>query len=197
MTEYAVFYFTGSCGSFIQRIFVYYQQLKENKDNKNLLIIDKDTGHCHPQLNYNYQHWSHDDMRQVDDNTKVILISYDNDDMNVISNMGYFKWIKPTWLDKQKELAIQTWPKLESVIDDPVQAKQVQKEITITGMTNWIKDVDLNLVDFVIKFKTIIGKSNEDLNQLIADYVGVTKSSVVDEYINEYRLINQKIYGTS
>jgi hypothetical protein len=50
----------------------------------------------------------------------------------------------------------------------------------------------MSAADLVIDFKTVMGLDTKDLNQIISDFLGMSRMAEFDTFIQQFRTINQK-----
>ena len=173
--DHAFLFLSGSGGCFLKGIFYYYQLIKIGKNKPEELVVDKITGDCHGMLTGEHYHQFDEiiKIKKQSPETKVVVISVDPDDLDIIAKMSFHK-LKNTEFNDDKAT-------------DQVSIKQ----------KIWNDSIDYSQVDLCVKFKTIIGTSDENLNHLIADYFDMEPLLVVNEFINLYRDINTKLYISS
>lgn len=197
MREYEFLFVGGSCGSFLKTIFYYYLYKHGRYPHPVKLTVHPVTGDCHGvgQSTPNYHEPTDIEIiKQVNPTAKIVLISYEPDDLNLIIKMQYEKVFKK-WLYRNKDAAEQTWPELKGRMATPEEQENSVKAVLASGYSTWLSKIDSCEVDKIIKFKTIIGQSDEDLNQIITEYIQLDRLTEVEEFIKQYRLINQKYFN--
>ena len=192
--EYVFVFRGGTCGSFLKLIWNYYLR----NGNKKGLFYNKTMGHAHVPSPFISKHYHNVGdipiLKEENPNIKIILIMFDEDDIELISKMQYLKVAKE-WLKHNLDEAILTWPELQEGIVNLDTRQQTWQNHYIEGCKHWLSAIEKDKADFIIDFKTIYGNSDTNLNQLISNYLNVPASIEVDNYITEYRLINHKLYG--
>jgi hypothetical protein len=193
--DYAFAFCGGTCGSFIKLIWNYYICYINKEFNRQKLIVNRQTGDAHNGLSLNY-HYTGDvvDIKNESPNKKIVLIIFDDDDIDLITRMQYFKFNKK-WLEQNLEYAMNEWPAIKQGLADPATRQETWQQHYIENCKNWKKNIKVDQADFVIDFKTIYYGSDKNLNQIIAEYFETDTLSNVDTFINEYRLINYSLYG--
>ena len=193
-SDYVFIFRGGTCGSFVKLIWNYYRYI----DQQCNLYINEVTGDAHnPNLPIHYHNIGDIlKLKKTDPNIRIVLITFEDDDIELISKMGYFKHTKK-WLANTNnlEFAMKEWPEIAEGIKNPATREITWMQHYSTGSKRWINDIEINQADVIIDFKTIYGKTSKDLNKIIAEYFGVEHLQEVDEYINKYRLLNYRLYG--
>lgn len=120
----------------------------------------------------------------------IICVKPDLDDRLTIAKMIYHKHFK-TWISENLTLAIDQWPELAGVTDDPVACEQafLSNLSTKVSPLDWS---DTRNYDLVIDFKTVLGLDSKDLNQIVADFLETPRSADIDTFISDYRNANQQ-----
>jgi len=129
-------------------------------------------------------------------NIKIVLIDYDNDDVELISKFRTTKALDMIWNQEEyNKVAGADWPLYSK--DNILSSNIIQKELIkfrINDTANWITAIDHNLVDYAIPFKTILGLDNKSLNDAIAHLIGVTPDTLIQTFISQYQTINKEFY---
>ena len=199
--KYLIVFHQGTCGHFLASILEYYLIGKQP---------DKiwDTGSMH---NVGDQHrpsgrMSHDidialmlENKFKDKNPTVILIQYDSDDIDQIAQMGFYKHVPAKWSEETyNEQCGSDWPPYsENLLNESEIVKNEIIERIKIEAKSWLSKIDLNLVDLVIEFKTIIGKNSISLNQQIAEFFNKEPNIKIQEHIITYQNLNRRLYGLS
>ena len=122
------------------------------------------------------------------------MIVFDLDDIELIIRLHYVKFTKD-WLENNLETAKDLYPQMAEKLSDPSKWQQTWLEFQKENYAEWLSLIDLENADFLIDFKTIYGKSDTDLNQLIADYFKTSTSLKAAKFISEYQSLNHTLYG--
>ena len=195
--NYIILFVTGSAGNFINRIIEYYVNDKKI-DNLPLLetgeAITIDTDNTF--VNTTTIHNKSSDL--INSKPKVILISYDDNDIDLISRMFWFKKINDTHAHSTYEvLKGPDWPDFQTYCKLPNKYESVTKEIVEHNREHriqWLRNIDRSQVDYEISFKTIMGFDNNNLNQEIANIIEIPVNPKVQDYIDQYRQVNYRLY---
>ena len=122
----------------------------------------------------------------------VVLIDFEPDDVRLIA---YFRTIKAHPLewnrDEYDKLAGPDWP--EYSINNIAQSELIRNELTEHRMVytqNWLSQVDRNLVDDVLQFKTIL---TGDINQAVADIMQKPVNKNLVNFVKEYQTTNERL----
>jgi hypothetical protein len=188
----------GTGGMFVKAIFYYYlKQLGLYKGQITLSGINVQTGDCHSYhyLNLFNGHFPEDvvRIRNTYPDSTIIYIKFDKDDIPLIVRLMYDKHFK-SWIDENPEQAINQWPELENNLLSAESKETAFFSNLVTKIDTMWETIDLADVDLVLDFKTVIGKDEKDLHQIIVDYLKTTRRPEVDIFINRYRFINEKYY---
>ena len=194
--DYAFVFCGGTCGSFIKLIWYHYICNINQHANLVGLTLNCLTGDAHDTKLVKHYHNVGDiiTLKKNKPNIKIVLIVFDEDDIELIVKMQYFKHTK-SWLETNLEFAIKEWPELTTGISDRVTRQNTWQEFLAVGYKSWLEEIEINYADFILDFKTIYGKSNKNLNQTIANFFKVSPLLEIDNYINQYRAVNYGIYG--
>jgi hypothetical protein len=175
--DLVVLYAPGSCGTFLSSIFYKYRET-------HIDITVSARGDMH-HVGISGIKSSHETAVSEfkERGKRVILIKFDQDDVDLIARLHYHKNIKPRW-DDAKNMFIRCPIKQEMV--DPIE------EIK-TWIIRWQHEVDSTLADKCFDFKTIFGISG-NINQEVADFLQVEIDDSVGKLIAEYQNINKELY---
>lgn len=131
-------------------------------------------------------------VRQQLPNVHVVLVDFEPDDVELIS---YFRTIKAHSLqwnkDEYAKLAGPDWPPYSA--NNIAESKLIRDELTqhqIPHTQKWLTQVDRNLVDNVLQFKTIL---TGDINQAVANIMGVPVDRRLDNFVKEYQTTNERL----
>lgn len=140
-----------------------------------------------------YSHYT--DLERVRNqlpNIQVVLVDFEPDDVRLIS---YFRTIKAHSLQWNEEeyakLAGTDWPAYSP--NNIAESKLIRDELTehqIPHTKHWLTQVDRNLVDNVLQFKTIL---TGNINQNVADIMGVPVNRTLDNFVKEYQTTNERL----
>jgi hypothetical protein len=185
----------GSCGSFIKIIWSYYTHYIDQNKFINL-TFNRLTGDAHMKEASYYRTFhtcSISDIKKKDPYKKIVLIMFDDEDLDLITKLEYFKYGK-NWIENNLELAHQSYPIMAEKLLDPRKWQDAWQEHMKIGFRDWLQRIDKENADFVIDFKTIYRQAG-NLNQLVANYLKTDPLPEVAAFIDEYRLVNYKLYG--
>lgn len=167
---YAFLFLSGSCGCFLKGTFYYYLSKLDKNVNPIKLTVNPSNGDCRCMFTgFHYHNFNEIvELKKESPDVKVIAISIEPDDLKIVNKMHYYK--------------------------STMFNNKANPDVIFDWQQQWNNSIDYTQIDLVIKFKTILGMSGEDLNQLLADYLQTEKLAEVDEFINSYREINKKLY---
>jgi hypothetical protein len=160
-------------------------------------IIEVIGDYWKPNKNYRkpllYAHYTDlADVKQKLPDVEIVLVDFEPDDVRLIS---YFRTLKAhhlTWSKKEYDIfAGPDWPEYSP--NNIVDNEMVRNELTehqIPHTERWLTQVDRNLVDHVLQFKTIL---RGDINQTVADIMGVTKDPELENFVREYQTVNERL----
>jgi len=184
--NYTFYFVGGSCGSFVKRLFCYYY------NNTHLTKINKITGDAHSSNIFLPKHYHF--AKDIPANKSIVSVRFDRDDIDLICKMQYDKFAKD-WLQKN-------WAKAQKIYDDLTEYERFEDmpvEVWYNNyklsLKNWVEEQEWTKHHLVVEFKTILGLNDIDLNEQIASYFGKQPTTEAKEHIEEYRLINKKIYN--
>jgi hypothetical protein len=122
----------------------------------------------------------------------IVCIMPAEDDATTIAKMSYHTYWKSE-IQANPESAIALWPELSGKTSDPVlcEAAFMSNVFTKCSPISWI-ETDMSAADLVIDFKTVMGLDTKDLNQIISDFLGMSRMAEFDTFIQQFRTINQK-----
>jgi len=186
MYDYAFYFVGGSSGSFVKRLFCYYHS------DIPLTSISKSTGDAHSSNEYLPPHYHF--AKDIPPNKTIISIRFDKDDIDLICKMQYDKFAKD-WLQKNWAKAQETYDVLteyNKFEDMPIEVWYKNYKLSLN---NWVQEQEWTKHDLIIEFKTTLGLNNIDLNEQIANYFGKQPTTEAKEHIEEYRLVNKKLYN--
>lgn len=221
MKKFIVVYKGGTCGSMVSQLLHYYMISPLNMlvmDSSKGHAHNINTNNC--QSNPNHLAWDLDfiiKFKQESPNNSVITIVFDESDFLTMAKFEFGKIEQPKIetnlndyiAEVKQELASSTSINCTEHITEFLReleaynttcdTKKLQqsyiKSYLGTGLaTEWLKQINYDVVDLVIDFKTILGQTDKDLHQIIADYAGKPKMQEVDDFINQYREINNRLY---
>jgi hypothetical protein len=197
--DVVIFYPGGSGGSFVRAIFKYY--LTDSLEALN--VINKESGDCHRAHEKNANslwpwpangqcHWPSFiplARQTLKKNAVIVCIRPSHANAYTIVKMMYHKHFK-NYIKLNPEEAVKNWPELAGHLQNPelIFLSDISKKIAIDDWNN----VDMAHVDLRIDFDTIIGKDKHNLNKIIADFLQIPVRPEVDEFIAQYRTINQQ-----
>lgn len=131
-------------------------------------------------------------VRQQLPNVQIVLVDFEPDDIRLIA---YFRTIKAHSLEwnqaEYDKLAGPDWPPYSD--NNIAESQLIRDELTEHRMVytqNWLAQVDRNLVDNVLQFKTIL---TGDINQTVADIMGMPVNRSLDNFVKEYQTINERL----
>jgi hypothetical protein len=187
VNDYTFFFIGGSCGSFVKTIFWYYLTAPHTQPLKNLKI-NPITGDCHglaPIIKH--CHWPD----QLDTTKKIISIDFDDDDKPIIARMAFWKVVTDQ-LARDPTILETKWDK-DLAHMDPTNLQLLEKFFVENPdyliFPDWKIQIEKLSPVLVIKFKDILFN---DLNGLVASFLNVPVLTEMDEFIQNYRLINKK-----
>jgi|TARA_B110000858_G_C17745837_1_gene447268 hypothetical protein len=212
---FTVFYF-GSSGNFIQQILAHYQKSKQYIN----FNIDP-TGHSHDVAKLpteiikkdkiyagEFHNWWQDTgthlgdslpmLRKKYENKRILLIDFNEQDVDFITRMYWGKIYKKTLTRERYEYCRSlihngsTWAEFERWQDDPEACRHLFEMHRASNMP-WINDIDRSLVDLILPFDDIF--NSPMLNKKLASWCDSEPDSFIDEYIDRYRKVNKKIYN--
>ena len=127
-------------------------------------------------------------------NVQVVLVDFEPDDVELIS---YFRTVKAHSLQWNQEeyskLAGPDWPAYSP--NNIAESRLIRDELTqhqIPHTRNWLTQVDRNLVDNVLQFKTIL---LGNINQTVADIMQKPVDPSLETFVKEYQTVNRQIHG--
>jgi hypothetical protein len=132
------------------------------------------------------------DVRCKFPDIKIVLVDFEPNDVRQIS---YFRTLKAhhlTWSRKEYDIfAGPDWPEYSpnNIIDSQI----VRNELTehqIPHTQHWLTQVDRNLVDNVLQFKTIL---SGNINQAVADIMKKPVRSDLESFVKEYQTVNERL----
>jgi hypothetical protein len=186
ISDYEFFFVGGTCGCFVKAIFSYYVN-KINHTRPILAKINPITGDCHNSREI--MHCHHID--QLDLTKKLIVIDFDEEDKPSIVNMSFHKAMWPEICENPNKIKEYCGGQVSHIAptDFDLLKKTVTQNPDLLIFFDW-KDqlAKLNPV-LILNFKDIVFGN---LNQLLADFFQVAPLPEIDNYIIEYRNINQK-----
>ena len=185
----------GACGSFVETI-VYYYLYKTGKFLLPVkLELNESTGEC--RINHSViPHTHYTDFDNIY-KSKIIAINYDEDDRFYIAKMMFHKNFK-TWIPKNLDATMDywsEWEELKKISGDEIKLEElflVDLSTKVPTVSNWQEGLSSLSIDLLINFKQIF---NDDLNQIIIDHLQTSRLPEVDEFITQYRQINQKYFN--
>jgi hypothetical protein len=197
--KHDIFYVGGSGGSFIDSIFLFYTEYQNNPKNldaikKKYFLISK-RGDCHEgSLLKNPNHYI-EQAEKLDKNKKNIAIKFSFDNIPNIQNLIYGKvYSLPEYENEKLKLFKNTRFNEKLIKGDLKKTEIAIKKLYKRHLTEWIEKFPFNKMDLVINFDTIYGKDNNDLNDIISNFLKVEKLKEVDDFIENYRKINNSMY---
>lgn len=189
MQQYQIFHVGGTSGSFINIIFSHYlQHLGVDIDAKKLLVDF--TGSCHQVARCpgDKTHW----IDKLDSNKKTIAIDFDEDDKKIIATMVFEKIIMFLIL-KDPTLLQRKWPNSAvSTInwrDRELLKKTFVENPDLLIFYDWKQQLERANPVLILRFKDIMFG---DINGIVAKFFQTERLIKLDNFIKEYRKINQK-----
>jgi len=211
MTQYYLLCMPGSGGMFVTSLMCHY--LFGSCDTR-----VSNTGHCHDlgQGSWNNtdqvfligDHWqdrvyhkpilfSHftdlDRVRTFMPEIQVVLIDFQQDDVELISKLRTIKAHHPNWTaEEYAKFAGPNWPSYDP--NNILDSKIVEQELThlqIPHTQNWIRQVDRTKANYVLQFKDII---RGNINQAVAKIFGRDTDTAVQSFVEQYQRSNCKYY---
>ena len=125
----------------------------------------------------------------------TILILPDYDDELAIAKIIYHQHFKQ-WIVDNKELAVRRWPELTGQLstEQSTQAAFLSNLETKIHIPGW-KLINTLDFDLVIDFKTLMGRSEVDLHQVLADFLETDKNANVSNYIARYQAAHSQYFA--
>jgi hypothetical protein len=194
---YIFIYPGGAGGMFVKTVFYYYlNRMGVFSQSIDLsAVINQDIGHCHNNI-FLGPHY-HDpgvvsSVKSRHPDSQIVYIRIDQDDVLPITRMIYFKFVKD-WFKEHLVEAENKWVELHGATSEQDREQRYLSNLENKLPPSWLTD-DVSQVDFVLDFKTIYGKNNQDLHQIIVDRLGTTRVPELDEFIYQYRTVNEKYF---
>lgn len=132
-------------------------------------------------------------VRQRHPDLEVILIDYDEDDIELISRLRTVKAHHLAWNETEYEkLAGPDWPPYSP--DNILTSSLIREELVqmqIPHTRAWLEQIDRSQIDSTVHFKTIF---YGNLNQTVAELLQQPVRPDVQEFISQYQLTNQQLY---
>lgn len=130
--------------------------------------------------------------RREDPAATILCVMPAEDDAATIARMTYHIFWKEE-IQEDPASAIAKWPELDGQQWDPVLCETAFMSNVHSKCTpeTWIA-ADRSNIDLVIDFKTVMGLDTKDLNQIICDFLEIPRQDDLDEFIQQFRTINQK-----
>lgn len=208
LDNFIIIYAPGSGGSFLTQLITAY---KYGLDPK-ILNIDFATGNAHEVLDLGGVLCSHNNnlthVHQLYPEHQVVLIDYDEDDMDIMLDMvlnkirnhideigvAFGRTIiedaprdNTEFIKAINKIALMSSPK---DVDECIQLLRPALHMMIQ---TWLDGIDLMQVSGIIQFRTIMGFSG-DLNQEISDMLSLPLRQDLVPVIKSYQEINQHKY---
>ena len=185
-TQYYILYAPGSGGVFLSNIFLSYLGVN------NSLTLNRVTGEAKYQ--WNSQVTPGHSIADAECNTsrKIVAITYNPDDQQHVQAMNFYKYFKPLITNPNNyNLLVEKWGEtyVKKILSlDHDKQKEMFIETALSGLTQdiWGINKNINKFDLVIPFKEIITNASE-LNCKISNFLGVTATSHVESYIQEWQ----------
>jgi hypothetical protein len=205
MTWPYIFIFPGgSGGMFLKTIFYYYltlsdkSLLRKNNVTKDInldTVIDSVIGHCHNNIflgDHFHDPGKIDTTKSKFPESKIVYIRIEQDDILPLSRMIYFKFAK-SWIKDNIFEAESKWLELKGAVTDQEREQRYFANLSSKVPIQWLSD-DTTNADFVIDFKTIYGRNDRDLHQIVVDYLKTIRLPEIDKFILRYRIANEKYF---
>jgi hypothetical protein len=203
--EYLVLYASGGCGSFVKTI-IYYYLTKLGKWNGYVFLKTNSHGNCHETLSHPLKSTCHCifDIRactMLNSDAKIVFITHDPDDIDIMLKLVYRKFTRhqpPSTIFLPKNYFKQLLDDMGSLPLDffTNDLETIYYKIVKLSLDDWLNQNSPQLTDrdIEISFKTVLGKNDKDLHQIILDYLGVLeRDAKVDSFINDYRTMTLNI----
>lgn len=180
------------------------------------------TGHCHDQghgawrgapgvtfvanhwqLNYRpgsrlyYVHELDPLFRAENPDVEFVKITAQPEDYHKITEL----YVKKAWPDiwTQEEYAKWASPdyppySVNNIADSELICSDLINDFTQSITAAWFERNQHQACDYTVDFRTIMGLDDQDLDQVVADIVGLPTNNNIHQFVVDYQTLNKKLY---
>jgi hypothetical protein len=123
---------------------------------------------------------------------KIVLIKIDDDDIDNVSRIRLQKILVSDYDKFLKKFNITNWPTLTEVLDTPTLIDDSFRKYNKLWTKEWINDINLNLVDIIIPFKSVYGINDISLESLLEEKFSISVDPEVSQFIKNYQEKNKE-----
>jgi hypothetical protein len=214
MTSYLIYCAPGSGGLFLASVFAKIMNIPltpkfsctgnchdlgrgEWRDNARIQIIGDHWEVYQPGHVLYYAHSISVNFLQTNPKTKIVLIDFESDDVQKITQMYVQKAWPALWsFEEYSKWAGPSWPEYsrDNISASELIRTELINDLAVTIVAPWIDNVDRSIADFVIPYKTVMGVDQTDLGQIVSNIVGTPLTPDIDRFISDYQTLNKKLY---
>ena len=211
MTQYYILSISGSCSMFLTSIFAQYladaapARIGANGDChdqgagawQETRLIESIGDWLEPRRYTKPLLYSHSTdlalFKQYNPQARVVLVDFDQDDVELISYFRTVKMHTQTWSEQEyAKLAGPDWPAYSPTnIQD---SELVLRELVDLQQPHtrewWHRTRGCPETDYVVHFKTILAGA---VNQAVADIVGLPLRPSIQQFIDDYQETNERL----